>query len=283
MLASSRRTVVLFVLLALVTMSQRAHAQTATSTSSSVSMPRWQGGVVIDAEMRAMLRAPTEEGRKVADDASSVLLYTMVAAPFIAGAARTMAAHGSLGDMAGLSLVSAEAFGVAFAATYAAKVLVARERPYATGDGLATYCVSHATDPMCGSDRNASFFSGHSAIAFTGAGLLCTQQIFFGPRGVDALGCAGGMLAATATAMLRIVADMHYASDTMIGAAIGLTSGMLLPYVLHFAPWAPFKIAKHMRNVDAEQGKKNNPLVGFSVAPFGAQGGGGLAISAQFR
>jgi len=266
---------VVLLTLVLVLISQRAGAQAA-----SVSMPKWQGGVAFDAGVRSILRAPTAPERTIADDTSSALLYAMVAAPFLGAAARTMAAHGSPRDMAGLSLVSAEAFGLAMGATYLAKTIVARERPYATNDGLATYCTTHASDPMCGSDRNASFFSGHSAIAFTGAGLLCTQQIFFGPKGVDALGCAGGMVAATATAMLRIVADMHYASDTLIGAGIGLAAGMLVPYVLHFAPWAPFPIAKRMRNVDE---KKNAPLVGFSVSPFGAQGGGGIAIAAQFQ
>lgn len=263
-------------MIALLLMSQLATAPTAPT----VSMPRWQGGVAIDANIRDALRAPTGQERTIADDTSSVLLYGLVAAPFVGAAARTMSSHGSIRDMAGLALVNAEAFGLAFAATYAAKTIVARERPYATNDGLATYCTTHATDPMCGADRNASFFSGHSAIAFTGAGLLCTQQLFFGPKGVDALGCAGGMGAATATAMLRIVADMHYASDTLTGAAIGLTAGMLVPYVLHFAPWAPFPIAKRMRNADE---KKNTPLVGFSVSPFGVSGGGGIAIAAQFQ
>jgi len=272
-MSRSRRTLVVFFTLALVLISQQAGAQ-------AVSMPKWQGGVAFDSGVRSALRAPTGPERTMADDTSSVLLYALVAAPFVAGAARTVAAHGSWRDTVGLSLVSAEAFGIAFAATYAAKTVALRERPYATGDGLAVYCTTHATDPSCGSDRNASFFSGHSAIAFTGAGLLCTQQIFLGPKGVDALGCAGGMLAATATSMLRIVADMHYASDTLIGATIGLTAGMLVPYILHFAPWAPFPIAKHMRNVDE---KKSSPLIGFSVSPFGTQGGGGLAISAQFQ
>jgi len=267
-----RRTVVVILMLALALLSRHASAQ--------VSSPKWQGGVAMDANVRDMLRAPTGQERKIADDTSSVILYGLVAAPFVGGAARTMSSHGSLRDMAGLTLVNAEALGLAFAATYAAKTIALRERPYATNDGLAVYCTTHATDPMCGSDRNASFFSGHAAIAFTGAGLLCTQQIFFGPKGVDALGCAGGMLAATATAMLRIVADMHYASDTLTGAAIGLTAGMLVPYVLHFAPWAPFPIAKRMRDVDE---KKSSPLVGFSVSPFGVAGGAGIAIAAQFQ
>ncbi len=250
------------------------------AAAQQVSVPRWQGGVAFDAAVRAAVRAPTPVERHVADDASTVLLATLVAAPIVAGGARTAAANGSWRDFAGLSLVSAEAFGVAYGLTFLAKTVVARERPYATSEGLSSYCVSHQSDPTCGSDRNASFFSGHSAIAFTGAGLLCTQQIFFGPRGADALGCAGGMVAATATAMLRIVADLHYASDTLVGAAIGLGAGMLLPYILHFAPWAPLPIARSMRVQDET---KKKPLVGLHISPWGGPTGGGLAIGGQFQ
>jgi membrane-associated phospholipid phosphatase len=249
------------------------------SAQTKVSMPRWQGGIAMDATVRAALRAPTVEGRRAADDLSNVLLFTMVAAPYFTAGAYTVGLHGSWRDAAGLALVNSEALGVAFAATFLVKNAVGRERPFATAEGLATYCTSHASDPACGGDRNASFFSGHSAMAFTGAGLLCTQQIFFGSPGMDALGCAGGMIAATATAMLRIVADMHYTTDVLTGAAIGLGAGMLLPYVLHFAPWAPFPIARDMRDrADA----RRSPLVNFHVTPWGAPGGGGLLVGAQF-
>ena len=204
----------------------------------------------------------------------------MVAAPFVAGTARTLALHGSLLDAAALALVSSEAFGVAFAATFLVKGVVGRERPFATAEGLSTYCASHPSDPTCGSDRNASFFSGHSAIAFTGAGLLCTQQLVFGTRGQDALGCAGGMIAATATAMLRIVADMHYLTDTLVGAAVGLGAGMLLPYVLHFAPWAPFPLVRKLR--DPARSGSHAPLVDVHVTPWGGPGGGGVSIGGNF-
>ena len=241
------------------------------SAQAVVSMPKWQGGVAFDAPVRDALRAPTEGQRNVADDASTVLLAALLVAPYGTAAAHTVRLHGSFWDAAGLWLVNSEALGVALLATQLTKGAAGRERPFATAEGLATTCESHPSDPKCGSDRNASFFSGHSAMAFTGAGLLCTQQIFFGPRGADALGCVGGMLAATATAMLRIVADMHYASDTLVGAAIGLGAGMLLPYILHFAPWAPLPIAK------------KSPLVGLHLTPWGGPGGGGIAIGAQFQ
>jgi membrane-associated phospholipid phosphatase len=42
------------------------------------------------------------------------------------------------------------------------------------------------------------------------------------------------MSVATATALLRIVADKHYLSDVVVGAAVGTASGLLLPLVLHY-------------------------------------------------
>ena len=61
------------------------------------------------------------------------------------------------------------------------------------------------------------------------------------------LGCGGAMTIAGATALLRIIADKHYATDTLVGALVGITSGMLLPYVMHFASWAPFPVARDMQ------------------------------------
>ena len=116
-------------------------------------------------------------------------------------------------------------------------------------------------------------------MAFTGAGLLCMQQSVFGARELD--GCAGGLLVAGLTAGLRIVADMHYATDTLAGAAIGLGAGMLLPYVLHFAPWAPFPLARKMR-LAANAPRSSSGLVAMSIAPWGVPGGGGITFGGQF-
>lgn len=252
------------------------------SAQAVVSMPKWQGGVVFDAPVRDALRAPTEGQRNVADTASTVLLAALMVAPYATATAHTVRLHGSFWDAAGLWLVNSEALGVALLATTLTKGAAGRERPFATAEGLAAMCSNNPSDPKCGSDRNASFFSGHSAMAFTAAGLLCTQQIFFGVKGMDGLGCGGGMIAATATAMLRIVADMHYATDTFVGAAVGLTAGMLLPYVLHFAPWAPFPLARSMRAAHDQPAAKRGPLLNLHVSPWGTTGGGGVVVGGQF-
>lgn len=270
---------VLAVLVALFT-TRPASAQTATT----VSMPKAQGGIFVDAVVRDWLRAPTSGARKTADDASTVLLYAMAAAPYATALANVVARGGSWRDAAGLALVNSEALGIAVGATFLLKGVVGRERPYATAEGLATFCAGHPSDAQCGSDRNASFFSGHSAIAFTSAGLVCTEQLAFGPPGADALACGSAFLVAGATAMLRIVADMHYATDTFAGAGIGLVAGMLFPYVLHFAPWAPLPVARALRakaGADASAPHPKSP-VSFQVMPWAGPGGGGLGLGARF-
>lgn len=243
-----------------------------------VSMPRTSGAVAFDATVRDVLRADDWYRRSVADEASTVLLYSMVATPYFSAGARTVALHGDWRDATGLTLVNTEAFGLAFGFTALLKGLAGRERPYATAAGLSSHCASNPTDPGCGSDRNASFLSGHSAVAFTGAGLVCLQQSVFGSRDLD--GCAGGLLVAGLTAGLRMVADMHYATDTLAGAALGLGAGWLVPWLLHFAPSAPFPVARRMRASAKEP--RTAGLFSWSLAPWGAFDGGGISLRGAF-
>ena len=42
------------------------------------------------------------------------------------------------------------------------------------------------------------------------------------------------VLATVVTATTRLIADRHYASDDLIGAAIGFGSGYGLPWLLHY-------------------------------------------------
>lgn len=86
--------------------------------------------------------------------------------------------------------------GATYGLVFAAKLLIHRDRPCA---------------PACGSDvADQSFFSGHTALAFSTLG---------GPRLAIALPLAFG------TGGLRIAAGKHYLSDVIVGAAVGaLTS-----------------------------------------------------------
>jgi len=243
----------------------------------SLEAARWQGGVLVDTPIRHALRAPTAEERHAANVESNALLYSMVVMPTMSAA---MSAP-SLADAAGLMAVTAETFAVTYGLVTLIKAVSRRERPYATEAGLSAHCVEDPHDAQCKKDRNASFFSGHSATAFAGAGLVCVEQMSIAPK-YGAIGCGAAMTLAGATALLRIIADKHYATDTLVGALVGLAAGALLPYALHFASWAPFPVARDMRVTPEANRVTVAPQAAFQVAPWGAPGGAGMALSFLF-
>jgi membrane-associated phospholipid phosphatase len=259
--------------LALVSLSPSlARAENAPSSA------RWHGGVLVDSPVRSALRATTPAARHAANVESNALLYSMVATPTLNAAMNAP----SFSDAAGLMLVSAETFAVTTGLVMLIKAVTKRERPYATAAGLSAYCVEHPRDEKCKADRNASFFSGHSATAFAGAGLVCMQQMALGPK-LATIGCGSAMTLAGATALLRIIADKHYATDTLVGAVVGIATGMLLPYALHFASWAPIPIATDMRASAVEPARvAAAPQTAFQLAPWGTPGGAGMALGFAF-
>lgn len=88
--------------------------------------------------------------------------------------------------------------GATYGLVFAAKLLLKRERPCA---------------PDCGGDvADQSFFSGHTALAFSTLG---------GPRLAFALPLAVG------TGGLRIAAGKHYFSDVAVGSLAGLLTSRI--------------------------------------------------------
>lgn len=81
-----------------------------------------------------------------------------------------------------------------------------------------------------------SFPSGHTALAFTGAGLLDRE---FGE--VNPLIPIGGYAMATSTGILRMTNDKHWLSDVLVGAGIGLLSTEV---AYHVYPWLKRKFVR---------------------------------------
>lgn len=77
-----------------------------------------------------------------------------------------------------------------------------------------------------------SFFSGDSAWAFSLAAAGTTLAALRGYETMPYLAIGGGALALTA-GVLRIAADMHWATDVLMGAVIGSATGVLLPWLMH--------------------------------------------------
>jgi membrane-associated phospholipid phosphatase len=120
-----------------------------------------------------------------------------------------------------LGLHGTEAIGVGLGTGYVIKVLAGRERPYVTAD----------TNPhsfglfrgLRGHDWS-SFPSGHTTAAFAAAASVTAETRDWWPRSHWAIGTLmyGG---ATIVGLSRIYNDAHWASDVVVGAAIGTFAG----------------------------------------------------------
>jgi membrane-associated phospholipid phosphatase len=154
---------------------------------------------------------------------SLVVSYWYRRSPVVAGQTALIAVEAmALGSM--LQGVSAGAF--------------ARERPYGRDCGTKV----DADLPECTSNvRYRSFFSGHTTLAFASAGVTCTNHAvhdLFGDPFADAVTCGATLATAGAVGMLRIVAQKHYVTDVLTGAAVGTASGLGIPWLLHYGPLA---------------------------------------------
>jgi membrane-associated phospholipid phosphatase len=200
-----------------------AIAMTSASAPASAS---WRGGLLFDDAARGLLRVDSAGGRKAAGRISDVLALSLIAYPVAADA---VVAKGLLGrDVAGAThmiMDDVAAFAAAGLAVNLLKNLTSRERP-----------AQRACATCAESEPNVSFPSGHTAVAFTGAALVCSQhkeRALYGGGGADDTACVTSLALAGVTGLLRISADRHYMTDVLAGSAIGLASGYLVPRLIH--------------------------------------------------
>jgi len=204
-----------------------------------------EGPVLFDTSVRNALRAPGLQVRYTYRDFSDVGVSLAVTWPFFADALTTAWWYrGSRDTAEQMALIDLEALGVIGAVQGMTNVLVSRERPYGSDCGNGEL-PEHADDCV-GATRYRSFFSGHSAFSFTGAALICVHHLKHELIGSpwDAVSCAGGYAVATTTALFRVVADMHYATDVLTGALAGTLVGYGVP-LLHYAFPTSGALARH--------------------------------------
>jgi membrane-associated phospholipid phosphatase len=190
------------------------------------------GGIAFDDGARKTLRLPTSEGRYVARDGSDVILSLEATWPFFVDALiTTWWYRGSPDAAAQMALVDGEALAIVTAIQGATNTLVSRERPY--GQICGTPELPDQTNDCEGNVRYRSFFSGHSAFTFMAAGLICVhhQKLDLLGGAGDDIACVTAYAGAAATATLRVMGDMHYASDVAIGAGVGTLVGLAVPLI----------------------------------------------------
>jgi len=194
-------------------------------------MERWRGPILLDKPVRNLLHVRKTPARNTADTVSDVMLWSLVAWPLTDGAVAAVQPNGL--DAGGqMALISLQSLTISTFGKQVVSDFAGRRRPY--GDGCDD-------DPdyihNCGTpDINRSFYSGHTALAVTGAALVCVQhtnvEIYGGAA--DQVACVTAAVAAGTVGALRIVADRHYFSDVFVGGALGLGSGLLLPRLMHY-------------------------------------------------
>lgn len=194
------------------------------------------GPIGFDSDVRKALRADTLASRYRFRDASDVGLSLAVTWPFVADALTTAWWYrGNREAAQEMALIDLQALAITGAVQGTSNVLLSRERPYGRDCGESV--PSEAIDCK-NSFRYRSFFSGHSAFSFTSAALICMHhfegELLGGPW--DAISCAGGYAVAATTATFRVVADVHYGSDVLLGAVVGTLVGYGVP-LFHYRRW----------------------------------------------
>jgi membrane-associated phospholipid phosphatase len=199
------------------------------------------GGVLFDDAVRDALVADTKDGRGTAAQYSNLPYLGLLAFPILIDTALvTWGIHGA-GDVAlEMLAMDLESFAITGAVALTFQKM-GRVRPAEKGCATDPDYASKCDDPVA---LNQSFMSGHTAVAFTGAGLTCAHHRhlpLYGGGAPDVAICVLGLAAATTTGVLRIVSDDHYSTDVLLGVGLGLASGWLLPELLHYGGGAEKK------------------------------------------
>ena len=155
-----------------------------------------------------------------------------------------------------MALIDAEAFAISGAIEGAANFASGRARPYARecGNGLPSDTTD--CDPQT---LYRSFFSGHTVVSFTAAGLICAhhEALDLFENAADHVACALGFVAAATIGTLRIVGDAHYFSDVFVGSVVGTAVGLGVPLLHHYKR--------------APSGESSGLALKFVPSPNGAQ------------
>jgi membrane-associated phospholipid phosphatase len=191
----------------------------------------WRNG--FDEGIRNALRLGGSNARYIARDGSDVGLSLVATWPiFVDSLATAWWYRGSREVAQEMALIDLETMAIAGAAQGVTNVVVSRERPYVRDCGGSLPADIRDCD---GTTRDRSFFSGHSTFSFASASLICVHHVENDLLGspYDALSCVMGYAVAASTATLRVLGDMHFATDVLTGALVGTAVGWGIP-LLHY-------------------------------------------------
>ncbi len=228
--------------------------------------PRWIGPILFDEALNEFFRANAPNVRSDAATASWVLWFGLVGYPLVVDVPLAWARYGRQVAW-DLFWQDATALSLSGAVDFALRDSIARLRPWNTD------CLDRGgTDCLNGPEATRSFPSGHVSETTTATALLCTQHLMLQLYGApwDATTCASAIAADGVVAVLRMVADDHWATDILGGAALGAAFGWGVPVVMH--------LHRHAARGAAGQ---SSPVF-IAPVPIALDRGAGVGLSGLF-
>ena len=181
--------------------------------------------------VRGWLKISSESGRNTAAITSDIFVYTLAAAPFVNAFFVAGWEHERMDVAWKLAALDAQTLLTVTLVTISLQKLTARERPFVKD------CQTNPSLSECSiGAKYASFPSAHTSVAFAAVALECFHHGFLDTShtGWGAAVCPVTIAVATGTALLRVAADRHWATDVIAGAVLGGTLGYAIP-ALHIA------------------------------------------------
>ncbi len=185
---------------------------------------RWCASNGFDEGFRDAFRSSTPRKPGMVSDLLTIGIVPALAAGALAGPALKAGRR----DHALENLViAASAAGLSLGLALGVKGTTARKRP-AEHHGVLTETEARNKDV----ERFVSFYSAHTTSTFALASSSATLSYLRGYDSAAYVAFAGGAVGLT-TGFLRIAADMHWATDVLVGAASGTAVGVALPLIVH--------------------------------------------------
>lgn len=223
---------------------------------------RWTDITPLDREVRNVLRLDTQGDRNTASDASDLILALMVNQLVVDATLVAWWGHDRPSVAWQMVLIDLEALALTGGIQAIVSGVSSRWRPYR--DTCQGQLESQSRD--CQENKQyRSFFSGHTSGAFTAAGLMCMNHAYiplYGGGTREVLTCAGAFAAAATVGTLRVVADQHFATDALVGAAFGTLVGLGVPWLFHYRGGA-------LPEEDARAKKANEVSLHVAPGPLG--------------
>jgi len=161
--------------------------------------------------------------------------------------------------MADAGLHTTEAVFIASAVAGVLKLATGRARPYVSHDSSGAYGFMRGIHD----DRYRSFPSGHTVIAFAMAA-AATEEVNRSGGPIWLVGAAT-YSGATLVGLARMYHDMHWASDVVAGAAIGIFTGRRVVRWQHSNPGN--RVDRWLLGVSVRRGDSGERLVMPFVVP----------------